>query len=538
MKKDDTRRPDSRGAKPPVQRKDFRTEGGRTLERRPNQGGEFRTQERRPNQGGEFRTQERRPNQGGGFRTQERRPNQGGFRPGREDGRGKALQGSRVARSIALNALRDVVGNGAYASEALDRALRGMVLSDEDRRLAAGIYFTALENHLRIDWTLDRIMEKRPDPLVWQILHIAAAQLLFMDRIPDYAAVDEAVSQTRLAKRGEMTGLVNGVLRSLIRARDAGEIRLPDPGEEPAKYLSVKYSLSDAAASRLLDAYGMENCERFLGAERRRGVSLRANASRTTDEALRALLDERGIEWEEGVVPGAVVLRGAGDLSRLPEWRSGLVSIQGQSSMLAALAVGAKPGMQILDACAAPGGKTCLMAEAMQGAGRVYAWDVHEHRVELIRAAARRLRLDNVRPAVHDARKPKEDMEYAMDAVLSDVPCSGLGVMDDKPDVKFRLSEEELASLAPLQRDILDGASRHVRVGGRLVYSTCSILPCENREVVEAFLQSHPAFERDLSDEWLPEALRPKFHDGMLELMPGEDGLEGFFIACMRRRAR
>lgn len=205
--------------------------------------------------------------------------------------------------------------------------------------------------------------------------------------------------------------------------------------------------------------------------------------------------------------------------------------------MLAAQAVQARPGMQILDACAAPGGKTCLMAEKMRGSGRVYAWDVHPHRVELVRAAARRLELENVRPAVHDARKVLESMELAMDAVLVDAPCSGLGVMADKPDIRFRVTEEELNALPALQGQILDACAQMVKVGGRLVYSTCTILPEENEIQVRAFLERHPEFEIDESTGWLPEALRGRMQGGMLQLLPNRDGVEGFFIARMRRRS-
>lgn len=205
--------------------------------------------------------------------------------------------------------------------------------------------------------------------------------------------------------------------------------------------------------------------------------------------------------------------------------------------MLAACAVEAKPGMQVLDACAAPGGKSCLIAEMMRGAGRVYAWDLHEHRVEMIRAAAKRLELDNVRPQVRDAGKKLENMLLAMDAVLVDAPCSGLGVMGDKPDIKYRLSEETIDALVPVQRQILDACAAYVRPGGLLVYSTCTILPEENEEQVKAFLARHPEFEPETDAGFLPEAMRAHFRDGMIQILPCRDGAEGFFIARMRRKA-
>ena len=204
--------------------------------------------------------------------------------------------------------------------------------------------------------------------------------------------------------------------------------------------------------------------------------------------------------------------------------------------MLAAQAVGARPGMQILDACAAPGGKTCLMAEHMGGSGRVFAWDVHAHRVELIRAAARRLGLENVRPSERDAGVPLESVRLSMDAVLVDAPCSGLGVIADKPDIRYRQTEEGLTALPVLQKDILWACAEAVRPGGLLVYATCTVLPDENENQVRAFLDAHSDFEPDTDDRWLPEALRPRLDGGMLRLLPHRDGLEGFFIARMRRK--
>ena len=444
----------------------------------------------------------------------------------------------KSARDVALKALGDVVGNGAYAAQALDRALSEAKLSDEDRRLAASLFYFAIENRLQIEWALGKLLQTRPEPMVADILHIAAAQILFMDRIPDHAAVDEAVKQTRAAGRDGLSGMVNGVLRGLIRLRDEEGLALPGRDEQPEEYLSLKYSLALPAVKRLIAAYGVDEAERIAAfAPADRTQTVRPNAERLTDAQFEAMLDKEGLAWKHGTAAHAYVLSGAGDLSRLDGYRAGLFSIQGESSMLAAQAVEARPGMQLLDACAAPGGKTCLMAEQMGTSGRVYAWDVYPHRVELIRAAARRLSLENVRPAVHDARKGQPSLELAMDAVLVDAPCSGLGVIQDKPDIKYRLKEEDFESILPLQREILENCSHFVRVGGRLVYSTCTILPEENEAQVSAFLSRHPEFEPDTDDSWLPEALRGKSADGMLTILPHRDGMAGFFIARMRRRS-
>lgn len=442
-----------------------------------------------------------------------------------------------TARDAALRALQDVVRGDAYAAQALNRRLEEARLKPEDSRLAASLFYSAVENRLYIEHMLGRFMDQRPEPVVNDILHIAAAQILFMDRVPDHAAVDEAVKQVRAARREGFTGLVNGVLRNLIRDRDAGALALPDRESDPVAWFRARHSVSASAARRLIDAYGLETAEAIAAwTPDRRAQTVRPNRLRMGAAAFEAWLTGQGFAWRRGIVEDAYIVSGAGNLSAHEGYRQGLFSIQGQSAMLAAQAAGAKPGMQILDACAAPGGKTCLMAERMGTSGRVHAWDVHPHRVELIRAAARRLGLENVRPAERDARRPVESMRLSMDAVLVDAPCSGLGVIAEKPDIKYRQTEEGLNALPPLQLQILTACAEAVKVGGMLVYATCTILPEENEKVVRAFLSEHPAFEPDTDDGWLPGTLRPLYAGGMLQILPHRDDMDGFFIARMRRK--
>ena len=482
----------------------------------------------RRGQPGQAHTGPRRevPGRGHGFGRSGNGAPRGGIRP--------VTQSPRLA---ALRALQDVVRSDAYAAQALNRQLETMRLTPEDRRLAASIFYFAVENRLYIETMLSTFMDAKPEPVVNDILHVAAAQILFMDRVPDHAIVDEAVKQVRAARREGLTGLVNAVLRSLIRAREAGTLALPDRDSEPERWLSVRYSLAPAIARRLIAAYGLEEAEAIAshtGAGR--SLTVRPNRLRMDGPAFETWLDGQGFAWHPGAVADAYILEDAGNPWNSEGYRQGLFSIQGQSAMLAAQAVDAKPGMRILDACAAPGGKTCLMAERMGGAGRVYAWDVHEHRVALIRAAAQRLGLDNVRATVYDARQPMESLKFTMDAVLVDAPCSGLGVIAEKPDIKYRIDEAALNALPELQSAILNACAEAVKVGGLLVYATCTILPEENEAQVRAFLEKHPEFEPDVRDHWLPEALKPRFRDGMIQLLPHRDGLEGFFIARMRRK--
>ena len=440
------------------------------------------------------------------------------------------------ARDVALLAFRDVARSGAYAAQALDRRLRDAQLSDADRRLAASLFYFTVENWLRIEGLILERVKSRPEPEIMEIMDVAAAQLLFMDRVPDHAAVDEAVKQARRAGHESMTALVNGVLRNLIRARDAGEIQPPEG--DAVQRISWQYSLRPELAQALIEAYGAATAEAITAwRPDHASESIRPNRLKFSDAEFEAWLDAQNLKWTRGVVPGAYRVADAGRLAAHEGYRKGLFSIQGESSMLAALAVSPRPGMQVLDACAAPGGKSCLMAEMMRGAGRVFAWDLHEHRVELIRAAARRLELDNIRPQVRDASKRSDALEGTLDAVLVDAPCSGVGVMGDKPDIKYRFRMEDARALEKVQTDILDACARLVRVGGLLVYSTCTILPGENRDQIAAFLERHSEFEPDNGEEWLPETLRGAYQGGMLQILPSRDGLDGFFIARLRRKA-
>ena len=254
-----------------------------------------------------------------------------------------------------------------------------------------------------------------------------------------------------------------------------------------------------------------------------------------TPAEAQAELEAAGLTVQPHEAFPEILLCSGGDAAALPAFIEGRVTVQDAASALAAAVADPKPGSTVLDCCAAPGGKAALMCEMMRGTGRVHAWDLHEHRVQLIKAAGKRLRLDNLRPAERDASVRREDLECQMDAVLVDAPCSGLGVMTDKPDLKYRVTDESIESLKAEQKKILDACSSYVKVGGLLVYSTCSILPEENEKQVEEFLLNHPEFKPDEGDAWVPEKLKPRFRNGMLALLPCRDGVEGFFIARMRR---
>lgn len=449
--------------------------------------------------------------------------------------RPRTAQSGLNARRLALDVLTDVREKGAYASLALGERLRAAHLSPEDRRLATGLVYGTLENQLQIDYALDRLMDHPTrEPVQRDILRMGAYQILFLDRVPDSAAVDEAVKLTRAMGMEAACGFINAVLRNLSRGKD--EIAWPDREADPMTYLSVMGSMPRWLVDKLVAAYGPEEAGRvILYREEEHPVCVRPNLARLSDAEFEALLQEKGWRAERGLAPHAWLIYGAGDLASDADYRAGRFSIQGQSSMLAAEALEVRPGMKVLDACAAPGGKSAYLCEQMQLTGRVYAWELHEKRAQLLEGVRRRLGLDNLRISVRDALDFRPDLEGALDGVLLDAPCAGLGVLSQKPDIKLRLKEEDIPAIVDTQGRLIDTVCRYVRPGGALVYSTCSLLPEENADRVRAFLQAHPNFTLEPLPTSFPEELRARQTPCGLQLLGCRDGVEGFFIARMRR---
>ena len=449
--------------------------------------------------------------------------------------RPRTAQSGLNARRLALNVLTDVREKGAYASLALGERLRAAHLSPEDRRLATGLVYGTLENQLQIDYALDRLMDHPTrEPVQRDILRMGAYQILFLDRVPDSAAVDEAVKLTRAMGMEAACGFINAVLRNLSRGKD--EIAWPDREADPVAYLSVMGSMPRWLVEKLVAAYGPEEAGRvILYREEEHPVCVRPNFTRLSDAEFEALLQEKGWRAERGLAPHAWLIYGAGDLAADADYRAGRFSIQGQSSMLAAEALEVRPGMKVLDACAAPGGKSAYLCEQMQLTGRVYAWELHEKRAQLLEGVRRRLGLDNLRISVRDALDFRPDLEGALDGVLLDAPCAGLGVLSQKPDIKLRLKEEDIPAIVDTQGRLIDTVCRYVRPGGALVYSTCSLLPEENADRVRAFLQAHPNFTLEPLPTSFPAELRERQTACGLQLLGCRDGVEGFFIARMRR---
>ena len=439
-------------------------------------------------------------------------------------------------RRVALETLLDVSRSDAYASLALDKRLAQANLPRRDRAFVTQLVYGTLENRITLDWRIDQFLEgeKEIEQTVREILRMGAYQLFYLDRVPDMAAVDESVSLTRAMGLEALTGLVNGVLRNMIRGKN--DVVWPKPQDDAVKYLSIMFSAPEALCEMLVKAYGEHDAMEILRYRPKdRTVTVRVNYLRCDDARLRSLFADDELDFEPGALEGVYKVHGAGDMTRMRAFQNGLFTIQGESSVLAARMVGAKPGQTVLDACAAPGGKTAVLSEMMNDTGRVYAWDTHAHRVELIRGTVNRLKLENVRPAVKDASVPREDMAMTLDAALIDAPCSGTGVMTEKPDVKYRVTAEGVQSLCFTQAAILDAVAPMVKVGGTLVYSTCSILPQENEEQIKLFLARHPEYEVLRMGAELPEKLAAHEGEYGLQMFAHRDGTDGFYVCRLRR---
>ena len=448
-------------------------------------------------------------------------------RPGATDG--------MPARRIALDVIRKVTENGAYATLALDEKLHGCTLSAADRRFASRLVYDTLDSIRKLDHALSQVMAKPDtDIRLINVLRLGACQLLLDYRVPENAATDTSVRLCKEIGLEGLAGVCNGILRNLIRRKD--ELSWPDPETEPLKALAVETGVPEWLAERLMADWG-EETGKALARFRSRGDGLvvRPNLMKLDDAGFEELLSHKVWEREPALMPDAVRVRGMIDITADTDWQKGLFSIQSEGSMAACLALAPKRGWKVLDACSAPGGKACLICELMGDSGRVQAWELHPHRTDLVVSQVKRLGLENVRPMTRDATLRRPDLDGTFDAVLLDAPCSGTGDMAEKPDIRLRITPEKVKELTELQAQLLDNVCLAVRPGGVLVYATCSLLRDENDRQAAAFLARHPEFEAEPLPETIPASLRA--HETLgLQLMPHRDGTGGFYICRMRRK--
>lgn len=440
-----------------------------------------------------------------------------------------------TARMAAFTALAKV-DSGGYSTLSLDSVLRSAKLDRRDSALASSLFYGVLENAELLDYIISQYSSKPAAKLekkVRTVLRMGVYQLTFMEKIPDSAAVNESVALSKKTGISRASGLINAVLRSYIRA--GKKYTLPDSSDY-AEYMSVKYSCPRFIVELWESAYGRDICSGLLNALHGQApIYVRANTTRIKPQALVAGLNESGVKaYELTWLPGAIELGGVGAIEELPAHREGLMHVQDAASQLCCKLLDPQPGDVIYDVCAAPGGKSFTLTELMNDNGRVIACDIHPHRVGLIKQGAQRLGLRSVEAVVRDA-SADDNRQVGADRVLCDVPCSGLGVIRRKPDIKFK-AQSDIESLPALQRKILESSTQLLCPGGVLVYSTCTLSPSENAEIIDAFLKEHSEFEPYELE--LPREIKRLIDEPayMITVFPQTAGTDGFFIARIRRR--
>lgn len=432
---------------------------------------------------------------------------------------------STSPRRLALDSLVAIEEAGKYANLEIDAVLRRHPMSSADSALYTRLVYGVTEKRITLDFVIDTYARETKaagmDPYVRTALRLGIYQLAFCDRIPAHAAVSETVELAARAKKG----FVNAILRAFLR--DGGVIRYPDPAEDPIYAASVRYSLPCGLLRLFADSYGMETAEKIAAyTETAPTVSLRCNTMRLTE----AELADR-VGGKVTSLPGMVEVPAIDDAVRAC-LTAGDCFVEDPASRLCTCVVGARPGETIADTCACPGGKSFSMALDMADDGTLCAFDLHENKLSLVTRTAAKLGLTCIRTEKRDARVPAPALIGNADRVLCDAPCSGLGVLAKKPDIRYK-SIAGIEHLPEVQRAVLDGASRYVKPGGVLVYSTCTLRRAENEDVVADFLENHGNF-----------ALEPftfgtyRAEDGMLTLFPHLHHTDGFFIARLRRDAR
>ena len=425
-------------------------------------------------------------------------------------------------RALALELLLRCEAAGQYANLALDSALtRERAMSGVDKALCTALFYSVIEHRITLDHVINGLSSIAPAAIeqrVRMILRMALAQLLYFDRIPDHAAIHEAVEHTPRRSKG----FVNAVLRSFCR--NGKKVSYPDEKNEPIRHLSVRYSVPEALAEAFVRSYGFARAASILAAfERVKGVTVRVNTLRYTREGfvekfggVAVNIAPNGVRFDDlSAVSGALE---AGDCF-----------VQDEASQICVEALGARQNERVLDLCAAPGSKSFGAALCMANTGEVKSFDLHENKISLIRRGAEKLGLSNIEAAAADARGADPEILGQFDRVICDVPCSGYGVLAKKPDIRYK-DFSLAAGLVPVQAAILESAARCVKNGGVLVYSTCTLLADENEVQVQAFLDRHSEFSIE------PFTVGEAVFEGMVTLAPDTHGTDGFFIAKLRKK--
>ncbi|MCJ8011268.1 16S rRNA (cytosine(967)-C(5))-methyltransferase RsmB [Paenibacillus sp. KQZ6P-2] len=437
-----------------------------------------------------------------------------------------------------MDVLTRVEQEGAYSNLQLNSALQRASLSREDTGLATELVYGTVARLNTLDYFLERFVAKglnKLQPWVRSLLRLSLYQMMYLDRIPPHAVVNEAVNLAKRRGHQGISGMVNGVLRNILRNRE--QLVLPED-LSPAKRIALEHSHPLWLVERWISQYDEAVAEAICRANNEPpAVSVRVNTTMISRDEMLAEMKEAGLDAvPSSLSPEGILVLSGGNMALSDWYRDGQISVQDESSMLVAGAVGPASGMKILDCCAAPGGKTAHIAELMKDQGEIIANDLHEHKRKLIGEQAERLGLDTIHTVTGNALELVQKYPAgSFDRILLDAPCSGLGVIRRKPDLKWTKTAGDIGEIASLQRELLDSVSSLLRVGGILVYSTCTIDSEENEGTVQHFLKTHPGFglPEDAGEEW--SKLHSKTEGVGVQILPQDYHSDGFYIARLQR---
>lgn len=442
----------------------------------------------------------------------------------------------KTSRQLVYETLLSVYKDEAYSNIALNNAIGGAKLSKQDASFASRLFYGVLERRITLEHIIKGYLapNKKFEKLDIQIVIIISMglyELLFMEKVPDNSAVDESVKLAAYARKASAKGFVNAVLRGFIR--DEKEIKYPDKEKNEVLYYSVKYACPEWLFKMWTEQYDKETAIKLAEASLEPSrVTVRVNTLKTTADKLIGFLENRGVKAEKHeYLEDCLYLHETGSLERLPQFKQGLFHVQDASSQLCARVLNAKPGQSVIDMCSAPGSKSFTVAELMENEGEIHSFDLYEHKLKLINDGAKRLGIKIIKTALGDGTRFNREIKKA-DRVLCDVPCSGLGIIRRKPEIKFK-NPDDFQFLPTVQLSILKNASNYVKAGGILVYSTCTTNKKENEEVINQFLSENNSFK----PLQLSSILSTIDHMGnfMTTLMPHINNCDGFFIAALQK---
>ena len=436
-------------------------------------------------------------------------------------------------RKIAMNALLSVNQNGGYSNIVIDSVLENSDMDSRDKAFASAIFYGVLERQITLDFIISKYSKtpmKKLSPTVLEALRIGLYQIFYMDKVPESAAVDQSVKLVKKSKDNRFSGFVNGILRSILR--DGKEKCLECSGDSTKK-MSVEYSVPVWLCNHFKDSYGAEIAEGFLySAFNRPPITIKVNNIKISPNELKKLFSEKNIVSQSvDLCDDVLELSGAGAIEKLPEYGKGYFHVQDIASVLCCKTLSPNPGDRVLDLCAAPGGKSFTLAEMIQNKGEILSLDLYEHKIKLINDGAKRLGLDCISAKINDASIYNEKLGV-FDKVLCDLPCSGLGIIRRKPEIRYK-NDTILDIFPKIQYGILNNCVNYLKDGGILVYSTCTLNPLENGKICERFLKEHTDFEPMPVFTEIPRAIDEPNNN--LTLFTHIHQTDGFFISAFRK---